>query len=155
MWFTSTRRLTTACTRPRIALMSSARRRACFIECAAGDAERYASSFDVTMNFRADEDEWFSEGRKILSDENLERISRTLEDEGPIIVEHWFYRGSKSPDRLIFDDLDDFIGYVQSHARSGDAFHVWSFATVCKDENVIASGKHPDEDGRVPRKGAY
>jgi hypothetical protein len=116
---------------------------------------RYASSFDVTMSFLADEDEWVSKGRKILSAENLERIRRTLEDEGPIIVEHWFYRGSRSPDRLIFDDLDDFIGYVQSHARSGDAFRVWSFASACKDENVIASGKHPDEDGRVPRKGAY
>ena len=35
--------LTTECTRPRIAWPSSARRRACFVECAAGDAGRYAS----------------------------------------------------------------------------------------------------------------
>jgi hypothetical protein len=122
---------------------------------AAGDAGRYASSFDVTMSFRADEDEWVSDGHKILSAENLERIRKTLEDEGPIIVEHRFYRGSRLPDRLIFDDLDDFTRYVQTHARSGDAFHVWSFASVCKDENVIASGKYPDEDGCVPKKGTY
>lgn len=107
------------------------------------------------MSFRAEEDEWVADGRKILSAENLEKIRQTLEGEGPIIVEHWFYRGSRSPVRLIFDELDAFIGYVQSHARGGDAFHVWSFASVCKDEGVIASGKHPDEDGRVPKGGAY
>jgi hypothetical protein len=38
--FISNRNLTTACTRPRIARLSSARRRACYIECAAGDARR-------------------------------------------------------------------------------------------------------------------
>jgi hypothetical protein len=107
------------------------------------------------MNFSADEDERVFDGRKILSAENLEKIRRTLEDEGPIIVEHWFYRGARSPDRLIFDDLDAFMGYVESRAQGGDAFHVWSFASVCKDENVIASGKQPDEDGCVPKGGAY
>jgi hypothetical protein len=39
---TGTPRLTAACTRPRIARPSSARRRACSVECAAGDAGRYA-----------------------------------------------------------------------------------------------------------------
>ena len=38
----ATPRLTTACTRPRIAPLLSARRRASFVECAAGDAGRYA-----------------------------------------------------------------------------------------------------------------
>ncbi len=107
------------------------------------------------MSFRSDEDEWVPDGRKILSTENLEKIRRTLEDEGPIIVEHWFYRGSSAPDRLIFDDVGEFVEYVQSKSRIGDAIHVWSFASVCKDDNVIASGKFPDEDGCVPRKGAY
>ena len=36
------RNLTTACTRPRIALIPSARRRARCVECAAGDAGRSA-----------------------------------------------------------------------------------------------------------------
>ena len=149
------RNLTTACTRPRISVPLIVNLNGFGAECAAGDAGRYASAFDVAMSFRADVDEWAPDGRKILSAENLERIRRTLEEEGPIIVEHWFYRGSRSPGRLIFDDLDEFVGYVESHARSGDAFHVWSFASVCRDENVIASGKYPDEGGRVPKKGAY
>jgi hypothetical protein len=107
------------------------------------------------MKARCEADEWSPDGRKILSAENLEAIRKTLEDEGPIIVEHWHYHGSRSPDRLVFDGLDEFIEYVQGKAGVGDAFHVWSFAAVCKDENEIAGGKFPDEDGCVPRKGSY
>lgn len=107
------------------------------------------------MKVRCDTDEWTPHGRKILSAENLEVIRKTLEDEGPIILEHWHYRGARSPDRFIFDELNAFIEYVQNNAQIGDAFHIWSFATVCKDENTIAGGKFPDEDGCVPRGGAY
>lgn len=107
------------------------------------------------MKVRCEADEWAPDGRKILSTENLEIIRKTLEDEGPIILEHKYYRGSRSPDRFIFDDFEDFIEYVQSKSRIGDDFHIWSFAAACKDENIIASGMFPDEDGCVPRKGAY
>src|SRR5688500_12146881 len=48
----SERDLTTACTRPRIAQPSSARLGAVGVECAAGDAGRYAASFWVTMKQR-------------------------------------------------------------------------------------------------------
>ena len=112
-------------------------------------------SFSAMMKIRPEADDWRPDGKKILSAENLEIIQRTLEDEGPIIVEHWHYYGSRGPDRFVFDDIDDFVTYVEGHSLSGDAFHVWSFAAVCKDENEIASGKFPDEDGCVPRKGAY
>ena len=104
---------------------------------------------------RPEEDDWRPDGKKILSPENLAVIERTLEDEGPIIVEHWHYYGSRAPDRLICEDLDEFVAYVETKSRIGDAFHVWSFAAVCRDENEIASGKLPDEDGCVPRKGSY
>ena len=107
------------------------------------------------MKVRIETDEWTSDGGKILSPENLASIRETLENEGPIIVEHWFYYGSRAPDRFIFDDFDDFVEYVQTKSRIGDAFHVWSFASVCKDGNEIARGKFPDDDGCVPRKGAY
>jgi hypothetical protein len=70
-------------------------------------------------------------------------------------LEHWHYYGSRSPDRLVFDDLNDFMGDVLGRARIGDAFHVWSFTAVCRDDNELASGKFPDEDGCVPEKGAY
>jgi hypothetical protein len=107
------------------------------------------------MKVRFETDECTPDCRKILSAENLEIISKTLEDEGPIILEHWYYYGSRSPDRFVFNDLDSFVEYIQSKAGIGDAFHVWSFASVCKDENIIASGKFPDEEGSVPRKGVY
>jgi hypothetical protein len=108
-----------------------------------------------TMKVRIETDEWTSDGRKILSPENLAAIRDALENEGPIIVEHWFYYGSRAPDRFIFEDLDDFVEHVKTQSRIGDAFHVWSFFSVCKNENEIAAGKFPDADGCVPRKGAY
>src|SRR5215207_3012888 len=85
----------------------------------ARDARRYASSFNVTMKVRVEADEWSPDGRKILSEENLATIRKTLEDEGPIILEHWHYYGSRSPDRIIFDDLDDFMEYVRGAAGIG------------------------------------
>lgn len=107
------------------------------------------------MKVRCEADEWTADGLKILSADNLTIIRKTLEDKGPIILEHWFYRGSSSPERFIFEDIDTFVEYVQSKSRIGDAFYVWSFASVCKHEKAIASGKFPDEDGCIPRKGPY
>ena len=107
------------------------------------------------MKVRVESDDWTPNGRKILSPENLSTIRNTLDDEGPIIVEHWFYYGSRAPDRLVFDDYDDFVEYVKTKSAIGDAFHVWSYASMCKDDNSIANGKFPDVDGCVPLKGAY
>jgi hypothetical protein len=109
----------------------------------------------ATMKIRAEADDWRPDGRKILSPENLDIIRKTIEDDGPIILEHWHYRGARAPDRFLFEEMDEFIAYVQGHSAIGDAFHVWSFADVCTNEKEIAGGKFPDEDGCVPRKGAY
>jgi len=46
------------------------------------------------MKVRAEADDWTPNRQKILSPENLAIVRKTLEDEGPIIVEHWFYRGA-------------------------------------------------------------
>jgi len=107
------------------------------------------------MKVRAEADDWRVDGPKILSAENLEIIGNTLENDGPVILEHWHYRGARSPDRFVFDDLDALVDHVQSKSAIGDAFHVWSFAAVCSDKNILVSGKLPDEDGCVPRKGPY
>jgi hypothetical protein len=109
----------------------------------------------MRIRWQVEADEWTTDGRKINSPENLELIRKTLEDEGPIIVEHWFYYGSSAPDRFVFDDYDEFVEYLEGKAWAGDAIHVWSFAAVCKDENELASGKCPDDSGRVPKRGAY
>ena len=110
------------------------------------------------MNFRtkwrSENDDWMQEGRKIASPENLEIIRQTLE-KAPIIVEHRFYRGSSSPDRFVFDDFDDFMEYLNTKAFAGDAIYIWNFSDLCRDDNSIANGKCPAEDGRVPKKGTY
>jgi len=107
------------------------------------------------MSCRYEPDEWTPDGRVILSDENLDAIRKTLEDVGAVIVEHRFYRGSRSPDRFVFDDFDDFLEYVNGRSRPGDAFYIWSFEELCKDENTLAHGKYPDADGCVPKRGSY
>ena len=100
-------------------------------------------------------DGWTSEGPKIDAPKNLEAIRRVLEKSGPIIVEHWFYRGASAPDRICFDDFEDFEEYLKTRAMAGDIIDVWNFADVCTRQNMIVSGKCPDDKGRVPTKGAY
>lgn len=109
---------------------------------------------DFPIRWKHAADEWTPDGRKITSPEHLEILQRTL-DESPIVVEHWFYRGGSAPHRFVCDDYDDFIEYLQQKASAGDAIHVWNFSMVCRDDNAIASGKCPAEDGCVPRRGAY
>src|SRR5262245_58093973 len=99
--------------------------------------------------------EWSMEGRNILSEGRLGAIRHVLENVGPAIVEHWFYYGGRSPDRLVFEDYDEFMEYLRANAKPGDAFHVWEFSQVCRDDNVLANGKYPDPQGRVPKGGAY
>jgi hypothetical protein len=109
----------------------------------------------MKTRFRSEDDGWTADGRKITAPEVLDTIRRCLDEEGPIIMEHWFYRGSCTPDRIVFQDFDVFAAYLETQASAGDALQVWSFAAVCKDENELASGKCPDENGLVPTRGAY
>jgi hypothetical protein len=69
----------------------------CNLNGGAGDARRYASSYQVPMSVRVEADEWVSDGRKILSAENIAAVRAALEGEGPVIVEHWFCRGGGLP----------------------------------------------------------
>jgi hypothetical protein len=105
--------------------------------------------------WRAERDHWTTDGPKITSPESLRTIQDELENKGPIIVAHWFYRGSSAPDRFIFDEYETFVEYLEKQAVAGDIIDVWSFYDLCKDDNTIASGKCPAEDGCVPEHGAY
>jgi hypothetical protein len=102
-----------------------------------------------------DGNEWSVEGRNILSPDRLAAIRSVLEEVGPVIVKHWFYYGSRSPDRLVFEDYEELLEYLRANARPGDALHVWDFAQVCRDDNTLADGKYPDSHGRTPKGGAY
>jgi len=109
----------------------------------------------MRTRFRSEDDDWNADGRKITDPETLEAVRNVLEEEGPIIVEQWLYRGSSSPNRFIFEDYDDFLEYLNSTTSAGDDIHIWSFWTVCAKATRLASGKCPDENGLVPRRGAY
>ena len=99
--------------------------------------------------------EWTADSRNILLPDRLAAIRRVLEEVGPVVVEHWFYYGGCSPARLVFEDYDEFLAYLRSNAKPGDALHVWEFSRVCRDDNTLANGKYPDAEGRVPKGGAY
>lgn len=109
----------------------------------------------MKIRFFSEADDWTENVAKINTRENLDAIRRTLQDVGPIIVEHWFYRGARAPSRVVFDDFDDFEEYLTSKASAGDAIHIWSFSASCTQQNKLVSGKCPDDRGRVPKRGAY
>lgn len=109
----------------------------------------------MRTRFKSEADRWSAGGAKITSSENLAVIRETLEKWGPVIVEHWFYRGGSGPRHLVFDEFDQFMSYLDENAYAGDAIDVWSVWHVCKPEARIAEGKCPDESGLVPKGGAY
>ena len=99
--------------------------------------------------------EWTNEGASIVSPDNLAKIRHVLEHVGCLIVEHWHFCGSRAPDRRAFDDFEDFLDYLKQNAVAGDAIDVWSMHELCKPDNRLAEGKCPDEEGKVPKGGAY
>ncbi len=104
---------------------------------------------------RAETDHWSVDGEKITSPEKLEAIKKALEKSGPVLLEHRFYRGGCAPHHAVFDDFDDLVDYLKLNAKAGDAIHVWDVWPLMRDENRVAWGKCPAEDGAVPEGGAY
>lgn len=103
---------------------------------------------------RYEPDNWSHDGKKILSEDSIAKIKATL-THGPIIVQHWFYRGASCPRIFGFDDFEDFEEHLTNNAIPGDAFDVWSFLDTCKTERVLTTGKLHDKDGCVPKGGSY
>jgi hypothetical protein len=106
------------------------------------------------MNFMNPNDRWTVSARNIQAPRNIATLRECLE-RGPVILEHRFYYGARSPERLVFDDFEDLEAYLQQRASPGDSFWVWDFDAVCRDDNPLVTGKKPDAEGRVPEGGAY
>ncbi len=104
--------------------------------------------------YYSEKDGWRVDNDNILSEPALKIIKDTLERE-PVIVEHKLYRRSSAPNRLVFDDYEDFLEYLKKKALPGDWLFVWAYSRLCRPDNVIVSGKYPDGEGRTPFKGAY
>jgi hypothetical protein len=105
--------------------------------------------------YRVEADEWTCDGEKISAPEKLAAVKKVLEESGPVLVEHRFLRGACAPDVMVFDDYDEFIGYLTERARSGDKISVWSLWPFMRDTPPLAHGKCPADDGAVPKRGAY
>jgi hypothetical protein len=96
---------------------------------------------------------WSTDGASILSADNIAAITRHLQSVGSIAVEHWHYFGGRAPTPLAFDDMDEFLVYLSSNVKPGDAIDVYPFPSDPK--TAIARGKYPDAQRRVPDGGAY
>ena len=99
--------------------------------------------------------EWVSDGAKITSSDNLSAVKNVLENVGSIILEHWHFYGSRAPDRMVFDDYEDFIEYLNENAVAGDAIHIWSMHELCNEDNELVHGKCPNEENMIPVGGSY
>jgi hypothetical protein len=55
----------------------------------------------------------------------------------------------------MFDDAEQFEGWLRDKTSAGDSIYVWAYSDVCRDDNAVAAGKRPDDDGEVPARGAY
>lgn len=111
--------------------------------------------FTFTTKWRNEAHNWTEVGKKITESDNLELIESILENTGSIIIERWIYCGSQAPERLVFDDYDDFVEYLELNAMAGDIVNVWSMHDLLNEQNMLTSGKCPDEDGYIPSEGAY
>lgn len=109
----------------------------------------------MKTRFHDQNDNWSLEGSRINDPEKLETIRRTLSEEGPIIVEHWFYHGASAPERLVFEEFDRFETWLHEHTFAGDAVDIWSWAATCRPGQRLVEGKCPDDQGLVPKGGAY
>jgi hypothetical protein len=73
------------------------------------------------------------EGEKITSPEKLAAIKLVLEKDGPVVLEHKFFRGARSPHVAVFDDYEELMDYLVEHARTGDKIRVWSLWPFMRD----------------------
>jgi hypothetical protein len=108
----------------------------------------------MKTRFRVERDNWTPEGSKITEPTKLETIELALK-KGPILVEHWFYHGASAPEHLVFEEFDEFEAWLNEQTYAGDAIDVWSWAETCPRERILVEGKCPDEQGLVPKGGAY
>lgn len=103
----------------------------------------------------AEADGWDTTGSNILAPVHMARIEAIFKTSGPILLKHWFYRGGCSPEFHACSDMESLLAYLEEAAAAGDAIDVWAIAEICHMDQCIASGKCPDDQGRVPHGGAY
>ena len=98
---------------------------------------------------------YLSRDSLLLLPETLGKIKAVLNRQGPVILQHKFYRAARGLETFAFDDFEIFSAYVKANAKPGDKLNIWSFSDVCGSHNALATSKFPDSLGRTPKLGAY
>ena len=114
----------------------------------------------ITLKFsgvhRYEPDNWSGDGEIFTSRSKMDRLQAYLEQGKVLVAEHWHYRGARAPNRLLIEEVDDFIEYLEKEAIAGDIIEVFDLSEVWRNKgDAVLSGKCPDENGEVPEKGAY
>ena len=105
---------------------------------------------------RYEPDDWRkSEDGVFGSDQNLAHLEKEISKGKFLVCEHWHYRGASCPTRLLIEDFDEFIEYLENNAIAGDIIEVYDLSEVWNVKESIMSGKCPDELGEIPKGGAY
>jgi len=105
---------------------------------------------------RYEPDDWSKVGEFFPTKEKLEKLEQLVIKGNFIVAEHWHYRGARCPDRMVIEDTDDFVEYLESKAIAGDIISIYDLTDESwNQKTVLMEGKCPDENGEIPKKGAY
>ena len=104
---------------------------------------------------RYEPDGWSSHGAVITETSELDKVRSALGAYKTLVIKHWYYRGARSPDLVVVEDIDSFLDYLRENANAGDAIDVYDITGLLSEERCIASGKCPDQGGEIPQRGAY
>jgi len=104
---------------------------------------------------RYEPDGWSSHGAAITETSELNKVRVALAEFRTLVIKHWHYRGSRSPDFVVVEDIDAFLDYLRENANAGDAIDVYDISDSLTEERQVAAGKCPDQNGEIPSRGAY
>jgi hypothetical protein len=83
---------------------------------------------------------WTTDAPNILTDENLRRVQRALE-EGWVCGLHLYYAGGCGGDAIAFSAFERYLAHVEQ-ARPGDLFYLFSVAKLRKKDLLLVDSRH-------------
>ena len=107
------------------------------------------------QNSRLEHHAWTLEGEKLDAPENVSAIQKIFDEDGPILVRHWYLGGATAPNKVVFESFEEFVAYLEKNAGTGDEIEVWNLWPFMRDTPPVVKAKCPDADGAVPREGFY
>ena len=90
-----------------------------------------------------------------LSNATLDRLMKIAEEESPLLVERWIYRGAQAPQRFVVASADELESYLRENWRPGDAYWFWRLDECCPTSCATANLVVPNADGSLVKGGPY